>query len=213
MTPQRTEEGSLYREAWPSLFLGPKGSRCALHVDTCGLHFWMLVFEGAPNPSPITLIPPLPLILPLPLPLILALTLTLIHFWMPVFEGTKRWTIFPPHASPLLRPTYRHGHDPVFDADPHAPHAPHAPHVAEGSGGAEGSAAEGSGAAEGQPPLLRYLDRWEVTLGPGELLFVPAGAAHAVTNLSHTAAISANFVDSTNLDLFREELSVAACSK
>ena len=70
-----------------------------------------------------------------------------------------------------------------------------------------------SGAAEGQPPLLRYLDRWEVTLGPGELLFVPAGAAHAVTNLSHTAAISANFVDSTNLDLFREELSVAACSK
>ena len=47
--------------------------------------------------------------------------------------------------------------------------------------------------------MLRYLDRWEVTLGPGELLFVPAGAAHAVTNLSHTAAISANFVDSTNL--------------
>ena len=31
-----------------------------------------------------------------------------------------------------------------------------------------------------------------------------------MTNLSHTAAISANFVDSTNLDLFREELSVAA---
>ena len=61
--------------------------------------------------------------------------------------------------------------------------------------------------------MLRYLDRWEVTLGPGELLFVPAGAAHAVTNLSHTAAISANFVDSTNLDLFREELSVAARSK
>ena len=148
--------------------------------------------------------------LTLTLTLTLALTLTLIHFWMPGFEGTKRWTIFPPHASPLLRPTYRHGHDPVFDADPHAPHAPHA---AEGSGGAEGGAAEGSSTAEGQPPLLRYLDRWEVTLGPGELLFVPAGAAHAVTNLSHTAAISANFVDSTNLDLFREELSVAACSK
>ena len=49
--------------------------------------------------------------------------------------------------------------------------------------------------------MLRYLDRWEVTLGPGELLFVPAGAAHAVTNLSHTAAISANFVDSTNLEV------------
>ena len=26
---------SLYRESWPSLFLGPRGSRCALHVDTC----------------------------------------------------------------------------------------------------------------------------------------------------------------------------------
>ena len=73
---QRTEEGSLYREAWPSLFLGPKGSRCALHVDTCGLHFWMLVFEGAPNPSPSTLIPPLPLMLPLTLTLTLILALS-----------------------------------------------------------------------------------------------------------------------------------------
>ena len=92
-------------------------------------------------------------------------------------EGTKRWTIFPPHASPLLCPTYRHGHDPVFDADPHAtphtphatphtphatPHAPHARHAAEGSGGAE----RGPEGEEGEPPLLRYLDRWEVTLGP-----------------------------------------------
>ena len=31
-----------------------------------------------------------------------------------------------------------------------------------------------------------------------------------MSNLSHTAAISANFVDSTNLDLVREELGVAA---
>ena len=38
--------------------------------------------------------------------------------------------------------------------------------------------------------MLRYLDRWEVTLGPGELLFVPAGAAHAVTNLSLTLCVT-----------------------
>ena len=35
-------------------------------------------------------------------------------------------------------------------------------------------------------------------------------ARRQVSNLSHTAAISANFVDATNLQLFTEELSVAA---
>ena len=104
---------------------------------------------------------------------------------MLVFEGKKRWTIFPPHATPLLRPSYRHGHDPVFDADPHAPHAPDGSGAAAGevdsgaaagevkSGAATGEVKSGaaagevnSGAAAGEPPMLRYLDRWEVTLGP-----------------------------------------------
>mmetsp|Transcript_46767 Transcript_46767/g.146643 ORF Transcript_46767/g.146643 Transcript_46767/m.146643 type:complete len:307 (-) Transcript_46767:521-1441(-) len=33
---QHLPEGSLYREAWPSLFIGPKGSRSGLHIDAFG---------------------------------------------------------------------------------------------------------------------------------------------------------------------------------
>ena len=152
---QRTAPGSLWREAWPSLFLGPRGSRCALHVDTGGTHFFMMLFEGE-----------------------------------------KRWTLFPPTAAPLLRPSYRHGHDAAFGCDPHA--------AAACTGAAEEEADDAA------PPLLRHLDRYEVTLRAGEILFVPAGVPHAVTNLSHTAAISANFVLEDNLELCREECAVAA---
>ncbi len=161
---------------------------------------------------------------------------------MLIFEGTKRWTIFPPHVSPLLRPSYRHGHDATFDADPHRARDGGGSGSGGGGGGGGSGDDDGAPAAADEPPLLRHLDRWEVTLQPGELLFVPAGAAHAVrappppppspssshsgacplrtapvllarrqvSNLSHTAAISANFVDATNLQLFTEELSVAA---
>ena len=90
--------------------------------------------------------------------------------------------------APLLRPSHRHGHDAVFACDPHATEQLHA----------------------ALPALLRHAPRYELTLRPGEVLFVPAGAPHAVSNLSHTAAISANFVDGSNLELFTEELCVAA---
>ena len=30
---QRTASGSLYAKSWPSLFIGPKGSRSDLHID------------------------------------------------------------------------------------------------------------------------------------------------------------------------------------
>jgi hypothetical protein len=39
-------EGALYRETWPSLFIGPRGTSCALHVDTFGSHFWCALLDG-----------------------------------------------------------------------------------------------------------------------------------------------------------------------
>ena len=60
--------------------------------------------------------------------------------------------------------------------------------------------------------LLRRAPRWEGVLRAGECLFVPAGAPHAVLNLTHTAAISCNYVDSTNLEQVRGELRIAACT-
>ena len=35
-----------YRDAWPSLFIGPRYSRGSLHVDSFGSSFWMALFEG-----------------------------------------------------------------------------------------------------------------------------------------------------------------------
>ena len=44
---QRAPEGSLYRDSWPSLFIGPPGSACSLHIDANHTHFWMALFgEG-----------------------------------------------------------------------------------------------------------------------------------------------------------------------
>ena len=42
--------------------------------------------------------------------------------------------------------------------------------------------------------------RWDVDLAPVEVLFVPGGAAHAVSNLDATVAFAGNFIDDTNLD-------------
>lgn len=38
--------GALYRDTWPSLFIGPADSSCGLHVDTFGSHFWCALLDG-----------------------------------------------------------------------------------------------------------------------------------------------------------------------
>ncbi|KAL3933988.1 MAG: hypothetical protein SGPRY_000031 [Prymnesium sp.] len=48
---QRAPVGSLYRESWPSLFVGPSGSSCSVHIDTFGSHFWMMLLEAAGRPD------------------------------------------------------------------------------------------------------------------------------------------------------------------
>ena len=80
-----------------------------------------------------------------------------------------------------------------------------------GGGGSGGSGDGGDGANENARAALpwRSLERWACVLGKGDLLFVPAGCAHAVSNLSATAAISANFVTASNVRLAADELSVA----
>ncbi|CAC5424115.1 JMJD6 [Mytilus coruscus] len=43
---QRTKEGSLYKDSWPSLFVAPEGITSELHVDAFGSNFWMALFQG-----------------------------------------------------------------------------------------------------------------------------------------------------------------------
>jgi hypothetical protein len=67
----------------------------------------------------------------------------------------------------------------------------------------------GSTAHSTSTSLLPLAPRYECVLRPSEILFVPAGCPHAVKNLTHTSAISANFVDVSNLDQVRDELRIA----
>ena len=55
--------------------------------------------------------------------------------------------------------------------------------------------------------MLLYI--WFLVLYiPGELLFVPAGCPHTVDNLDTSLAISGNFVDLSNLDLSKAQLTL-----
>ena len=38
--------GYLYRDSWPSLFIGAAGTQSKLHIDSFGSHFWMLLISG-----------------------------------------------------------------------------------------------------------------------------------------------------------------------
>ena len=111
---------------------------------------------------------------------------------MLVLDGRKAWTIFPRGATPLLRPSFAHGHDASFAEDVNA--------AEDATPGCSTSSSTAD---------WRRLERWACELTSGELLFVPAGCAHAVSNLTATAAISANFVSQSNRQLAIDELSVA----
>ena len=96
-----------------------------------------------------------------------------------------RWLFFPPEDLALLYPTYPHSTDAVFEASLSLPDLT-------------------------SHPLLSLTHPTEVTLSPGELLFVPAGSPHRVENLEPSLAISANFVDRSNYDGVLKELRVNA---
>lgn len=44
---QRTPPDTPNRDSWPTLFIGPEGSRSALHVDQLHTNFWMIMMHGA----------------------------------------------------------------------------------------------------------------------------------------------------------------------
>ena len=100
-------------------------------------------------------------------------------------HSTCRWLFFPPEDVPLLYPIFNDSTDATFEVDLSSPDL-------------------------SLHPLLALSHPRECTLKAGELLFVPAGCPHRVENLTKSLAISANYVDESNLELVLEELSVNA---
>eukprot|EP00054_Salpingoeca_dolichothecata_P023674 m.158608 g.158608 ORF g.158608 m.158608 type:complete len:253 (+) comp24764_c0_seq4:702-1460(+) len=103
------------------------------------------------------------------------------HFWMALFQGQKKWEFFPKEQAHLLYPKYHHSLDPVFQVNLPRP-------------------------SLSQFPAFGQAVKSECILKPGEILFVPEGSPHRVTNLTDSVAISGNFVDETNLNEALHEL-------
>ena len=93
------------------------------------------------------------------------------NFWMALLSGRKKWTFFQPKMTPYLRPRYVDTFDPVFDID----------------------------WQELKVDQFTPTVMMEVTLTPGQVLFVPAGSPHRVENLEASVAVSGNIVDESNL--------------
>lgn len=106
-----------------------------------------------------------------------------IHNWHSIFYC--RWTFFSRDDVPLLYPHYEDSLDLVFDIDLSFPDFD-------------------------RHPLLCKATPRQCILEPGELLFVPHGCPHRVENLQDSLAVSANFVDLSNLQVVIEELKASA---
>jgi len=100
------------------------------------------------------------------------------NFWMYLFKGRKRWTFFPPELTNSLQPNYFESLDPVFTVDLSTDNL--------------------------ADTIYQYAS--EIILEEEELLFVPYGSPHRVENLEDSIAISANFVDDSNIKCVVEHL-------
>ena len=99
------------------------------------------------------------------------------NFWMFLGEGHKHWTTFHPDDSPLLSPSW----DDPEQIERFRPLA-----ELEAAGTPEAAA-------------VARARRLEFTISAGDTLYIPRGTPHEVANLSRTTAVSANFVDQSNV--------------
>jgi len=168
---------SIYRDTWPSLFIGAAGTQSKLHIDSFGSHFWMLLISGRKKwifyPAE-----DIPLLYP-----------TYDHSFDPVFAHD-------PFAAIDASSTPTRPHTPPSSSVPRA--AAFSLSHSEGGNGVGERVVENEGVRE-DGFLSRYATPFEVVLEPGELIFVPSGMPHAVMNLETSVALSGNYVDSTNL--------------
>ena len=118
------------------------------------------------------------------------------NFWMAMVKGTKRWTLFHADDAAFCAPDYARGTlDPAFPRLHEMDEA-----RAKASGSKAGGAGQSASPFRGAFPFLPFARRWDVDLGPGEVLFVPGGFPHVVHNLGVTVSFAGNYVDESNLD-------------
>ncbi|KNC54725.1 JmjC domain-containing protein [Thecamonas trahens ATCC 50062] len=106
------------------------------------------------------------------------------HFWQALVLGRKEWLIFP---QTQMRNLYQ-GDEPgsaVFDLDAFDPDFD-------------------------RFPRARHIRGWQAFTKSGDMIFVPGGSPHQVRNVEAPIALSTNYVDSTNYQLYLDDLLTAA---
>ena len=181
---QRTRLTHAFSASWPSLFVAAPGTRSSTHVDQWTGNFWMAMVHGVKRMDSVPRrrrAPPLP-------------GLRTRNPGPGVPEAPRDGTRA---ASALRRRTLRRR---LRRGEP----------IVGGGGRFRRERREKLGfvgaAGEGPHPLAPLARRWDVDLGPGEVLFVPGGFPHVVTNLGVTVSFAGNYVDESNLDAALRDL-------
>jgi len=111
------------------------------------------------------------------------------HFWMGLCHGRKRWRLVPREDLALLYPQYLTDLNPSFPFDLDA-------------------AMKEESLQNSAYPAMKLLRLYEAVLEAGDIIFVPRGWPHQVENLATSVAISANFIDESNLEAARRDAEI-----
>eukprot|EP00929_Paragymnodinium_shiwhaense_P038549 TRINITY_DN20352_c0_g1_i1.p1 TRINITY_DN20352_c0_g1~~TRINITY_DN20352_c0_g1_i1.p1 ORF type:complete len:551 (-),score=45.56 TRINITY_DN20352_c0_g1_i1:651-2303(-) len=112
------------------------------------------------------------------------------HFWNIQMAGQKRWRIVAPSDMAVLRPLYTGlgSMNPIFLQPPE---------LLQGLAGGSTKAGQQDNSSDDIGPTV-----YEAVLSPGDIIFVPSGWPHQVSNVGEepSVAIGANFMDESNVE-------------
>ncbi|EDQ88396.1 uncharacterized protein MONBRDRAFT_9266 [Monosiga brevicollis MX1] len=121
------------------------------------------------------------------------------HFYMAMMSGEKEWIFLPPAQLPLLYPDYSASAEPIFEvvSMPQAPVSCACTCVFHSSATnlfvmpsfVTCWQADVRRPDEPETPAVQYATPMRCVLRAGDLLFVPGGSPHTVTNLTDTIAV------------------------
>lgn len=177
---QLLRSGSAYRDTWPSLFVGARGSRSDLHVDSLSTHFWMAMCGDADDEC----------------------DGGARKRWV-IYDPADLPLLYPSYSS-------FQSIEPSFDVVPYEAQFEPQVHREPAAAVAGTATDSFFARQHARFPLLRLARPRVVVLRPGDVLFVPAGSPHFVENLDTTLSISANFLLEDNRDSFARDCATMA---